>query len=104
MTLTANTQSFLFLMGTLNDATVLDAAIESQHLEFQKLGVLTYLGRLEESPDDFCSRIVQESGMDCDIHWMRLPYPTDRQPEAAPVEEPAEAVEVAPPAFFIVNN
>ena len=103
MSLTANTQSFLFLMGSLNDAAVLDAAIESRHLEFQKLGVLTYLGRLEGSPDDFCSRLTEESGVDCEIHWMRLPYPSERPPESAPAEA-AEPVVLEAPACFIVNH
>jgi hypothetical protein len=102
MSLTANTQSFLFLMGSLNDAAVLDAAIESQHLEFQKLGVLTYLGRLEESPDDLCNRLTQESGVNCEIHWMRLPYPSEHKLESAPVAE--EPVELEAPACFIVNH
>ncbi len=105
MSLITNTQTFLFLMGSLNDAVVLDAAIESQHLEFQKLGVLTYLGRLQESPEEFCSRLSQNSGVDCEIHWMRLPYPADRQPDAVATEEPTEASsDLAPPTFFIVNN
>lgn len=103
MSLTANTQSFLFLMGSLNDAAVLDAAIKSQHLEFQKLGVLTYLGRLEESPDDFCNRLTEESGVHCEIHWMRLPYPSERQPEPALVQM-EEPVELEVPACFIVNH
>ncbi|HSI62924.1 MAG TPA: hypothetical protein VLE43_07385 [Candidatus Saccharimonadia bacterium] len=103
MSLTANTQTFLFLMGSLNDATVLDAAIESQHLEFQKLGVLTYLGRLDASPDEFCSRLVQESGMDCEIHWMRLPYPSEQPAEAA-VQNAEPVEELTAPPFFIVNN
>lgn len=103
MSLTTNTQSFLFLMGSLNDAAVLDAAIESQHLEFQKLGVLTYLGRLEGSPDDFCNRLTQDSGVDCEVHWMRLPYPSERAPENAPVES-EEPVVLEAPACFIVNH
>lgn len=100
MSLATNTQSFLFLMGSLNDAAVLDTAIESRHLEFQKLGVLTYLGRLEGSPDDFCNRLTQESGVDCEIHWMRLPYPSEHRAESTP-EEP---VELEVPACFIVNH
>ncbi|RBP46199.1 hypothetical protein DES53_102585 [Roseimicrobium gellanilyticum] len=104
MSLTTNTQSFLFLMGSLNDATVLDAAIESQHLEFQKLGVLTYLGRLEESPDEFCNRLTEESGVDCEIHWMRLPYPSERPSQPPAMELPEEPVELEAPACFIVNH
>lgn len=103
MSLATNSQSFLFLMGSLNDATILDAAIESRRLEFQKLGVLTYLGRLDCSPDEFCNHLANESGVHCEIHWMRLPSPTDRQPESqtAAAEDP---VELEAPACFIVNH
>lgn len=104
MSLTANTQSFLFLMGSLNDAAVLDAAIESQHLEFQKLGVLTYLGRLEGPPDEFCNRLTAESGMDCEVHWMRLSYPGEPQPDSQPTDAAEDAVALEAPAYFIVNN
>ena len=90
MSLTANLQSFLFLMGSLNDAAVLDAAIESQHLEFQKLGILTYLGRLEGSPEAFCEELASRSGVDCEIHWMRLPYPSERQPEHVEADQGVE--------------
>lgn len=106
MTSATTSQTFLFLMGSLSDATILDAAIEAQHLEFQKLGVLTYLGRLEGSPDEFCSRLQDNNGVYCDIHWMKLPSAEDRsqEPQAPVVEETEEAYASSAPAFFMVNN
>jgi hypothetical protein len=103
MSLTAGTQSFLFLMGSLSDAAVLDAAIESQHLGFQKLGPLTYQGCLDGSPEDFCHRLSAGSGVDCEIHWMRLPYPSDQQPESVG-QGTGEPFELEPPSYFLVNN
>lgn len=103
MSPTTGTQTFLFLMGSLSDAAVLDSAIESQHLGFQKLGLLTYQGCLDGSPEDFCHRLTADSGVDCEIHWMRLPYPTGQQPEPV-MQGSGLPVELEPPAYFPVNN
>jgi hypothetical protein len=103
MSLTTGTPSFLFLMGSLSDAAVLDAAIESQHLGFQKLGPLTYQGALEGSPEEFCNRLSVDSGVDCEIHWMRLPNPNEQPPESV-VQDNGAPFEMEPPSYFIVNN
>jgi hypothetical protein len=103
MSLTAVTPSFLFLVGSVHDAAVLDAAIEAQHLGFQKLGPLTYLGHLDSSPEDFCNRLWADSSVDCEIHWMRLPSPNEQQSESG-ANDASASVELEPPSYFIVNH
>lgn len=101
----SNAETFLFLMGSLTDAAILDEAIAAKQLDFQKLGVLTYVARLEETPDAFCDSLRSRHGLDGDVHWMRLPYPTDRPaPRSPEFEAEAAAYVPEPPKFFMVNN
>ncbi len=107
MTTSSDCQSYLFLMGSLSDATILDSVIAAKELEFQKLGVLTYLGKLGGSPEEFCNRLQTESDVYCEVHWMKLPSPGDvnvTAPAPALEKKEEEATAPASPAYFLVNN
>ena len=67
-------RTYMFLARNPEDAALIDAAIGTGKLGYNKLGPNTYLGFFEDFHDTIYQNLKQEIGVRGEIHWISLPH------------------------------